>query len=157
MSSAPSARASRRTVPLKLRAYVPPEVDVHADIATAFARILIPQDQGGAVWTTIPIGHVKLTGKQAGRLAMLGVKPGWGDIIGFWQGGAYLLEVKKPGGTLSQTRIVRRRNGSPRLVIGQREVFPLLAAQGVIIGTAETVGEALACVRAWGWPMRRVS
>jgi hypothetical protein len=68
----------------------------------------------------------------------------------------YGLEVKRHGGKLSQTRIVRTRRGAPRILEGQEEVFPKLIASGAFtdIATVRSVDEMLAQLRRWNIPIR---
>lgn len=139
--------------PFRLRAPVVPEVDTHAAIADALDILLLPP----AMWTTLPIGHVKLTGQQAARLARVGVKRGWFDILIISDGRLYGLEIKRTGGVLSRDRLVPTRKGGQRMVEGQASVFPRLIAAGCKIACVASVEEAVRALGEWGVPLRGVS
>jgi hypothetical protein len=131
--------------------YVPPEVDLQAAGADAFDKLLRPP----AMWTAMPMGHIKLTGQQAARLHRIGAKRNWPDHLILHGGRLIGIEWKKPGtGKLSITRIEHTKRGRPRLVEGQREVFPRLKAAGMI-GPFEcsSVDHALRILRALEVPM----
>jgi hypothetical protein len=66
----------------------------------------------------------------------------------------YGLEVKRPGGELSRTRTVRTRNGAPRELLGQRDVFPRLVAAGMTIAVVYSVEQALHQLFQWQIPLR---
>lgn len=68
-------------------------------------------------------------------------------------------ELKRRGGQLSRTFIGRTRRGSPRVYVGQEEVFPKLIATGAIeaIAVCESVFEVLEQVRAWRIPLRPIA
>jgi hypothetical protein len=134
---------------LRLTPYRPDETDIHEMVATALDRLLLPP----AMWTTLPIGHVRLTGQQAAKLARLGVARGWPDLIVLHHY-AYGIELKRPGGTLSRSRLVPTRKGGRRMVEGQREVFPRLEAAGLRIAVCESLAQVLAALAGWGVPLR---
>ena len=155
--SAP-VRMSTATAPatkprFRLRAPIVPEVDLQAAIGDALDILLLPP----AVWTAIPIGHVKLTGQQAARLARIGVKRGWFDALVIHDGHPYGLEIKRQGGRLSTDRLVPTRAGGRRMVEGQVSVFPKLTAAGCRIATVSSVEDALRALAAWNVPLRGVS
>lgn len=66
------------------------------------------------------------------------------------------IELKRPGGQLPKTRIVRTRRGSPRVLAGHEDVFPLLSASGAVcdIAICCSVAEVLDQLAAWGIPLR---
>lgn len=150
-----SATTSPPIAPRKLRltAPVPEEIDLQAAVADALDLLLLKP----AEWCPLPIGHVKLTGQQAARLARIGTKPGWPDILVAFRG-IYGIELKRQGGRLSTTRIVRRRNGAPREIVGQVDMFPRLLAAGFRgIAVCSSVEDVLCVIREWGCPVRGVS
>ena len=149
VTTSPAARPR----PYRLRAPVVPEVDTHAAIAEALDILLLPP----AMWTTLPIGHVKLTGQQAARLARVGVKRGWPDILLLHDGRLYGLEIKRTGGALSRTGWCRRARAASAWWRGRRSVFPRLIAAGCRIACVSSVAEALAALAAWSIPTRGVS
>jgi hypothetical protein len=71
--------------PFRLTAPAPPENDLHADVAQALDLLLLPP----SAWTTLAVGHIELTGQQGAKLARIGVKRSWPDIIVIPGGGIY--------------------------------------------------------------------
>jgi hypothetical protein len=129
------------------------EDDIHASIASAFDKLLLPP----AVWTTLAVGGYALSPAAAARLERLGTKAGWPDAIILWPGNVAGIEIKRVGGRLSETRIVRGRNGCLRIRVGQKEMHPLLVAAGMRLAVCNDEFEALNQLRAWGCPMRRAA
>jgi hypothetical protein len=143
----------RKPPRLRLIAPVVAEVDLQAALCDALDKLLLP----GVMWTSLPIGHVKLTGQQAARLARIGTHTGWPDVILLHAGTVFGLELKRVGGQLSRTRMVRTRSGGHRLVEGQCDTFPRLMAAGMRIACVSSVTEALTALSTWGVPLRRFS
>lgn len=140
---------------LRLTAPEPNEVDLQAACADALNKLLAPPAQ----WATYPAGHIQLLPHQAARLSRIGLKRGMPDIMIFWNR-VWGVELKRRGGRLSQTRIVRTKRGAPRELIGQEDMFPLLLATGAFadIKVATSVSELFAHLRNWNVPLRgRVS
>src|SRR5262249_21723165 len=139
-------RARRPSPPLE-----PPERAVHEACADALDRLLLPP----AFWFSYPAGASELTGKQIAAHQRIGLKRGLPDI---WVllNGVWLIELKRPGGQLSKTRIVRTRRGSPRVLAGQVDVFKLLCASGAIndIAVCYSVEEVLEQLATWEIPLR---
>lgn len=138
--------------PFRLKAPVPPEIDLHEAVAQALSVLILPP----AEWTTFPAGHVKLTGQAASKLARLGLKRNWPDVL-VLHGAIFGIELKRPGGSLSRTRTVRTRRGGARIVEGQREAFPRLERAGMRLAVCESVPEVLATLRKWGVPLREAA
>jgi hypothetical protein len=138
------------TRPFQLVAPIAPEDDLHAAVAQALDLLLLPPAQ----WTTFPAGHVELTGQAAAKLARLGLKRNWPDVL-VLHGVLHGIELKRPGGTLSRTRTVRTRRGRLRIVEGQRDVFPRLEAAGMKLTTCDSVTAVLDALAGWGVPLRR--
>jgi hypothetical protein len=127
------------------------EVDIHAAIAHALDALLLPP----AMWWAMPIGHIQLSGAQMSRLVRIGTKSGLPDIFLLNGGSLYGIEIKRHGGALSKTRIVRTRHGALRQVDGQVETFErLLKAGAASIAIAHSVDEMLDHLRGWGIPLR---
>jgi hypothetical protein len=141
--------AIRTPARFKLRAPVIPEQDLHESVADALDKLLMPP----AMWTTFPAGSVPLPPRYAAKLSRLGLKPGWPDIFVLHQR-LYGVELKRHGGQLSRTRIVRTRRGGLRERAGQRETFPLLEAAGLTIGVCDSLPAVLAFLAACGVPLR---
>ena len=133
----------------RLIAPVPLENDIHASVAAALDLLLMPP----ATWATYPAGHIQLPPQAAAKLTRVGLKRGWPDILILHQS-LYGIELKRPGGKLSRTRIVRTRRGAPRILEGQTEVFPRLIAAGMEIATCESVDQVLTQLHAWNIPLR---
>ena len=149
---APSpATPSRARKPIAFR-LTPPvafETELHEAVASALDILLLPP----AEWTTFPAGHVPLPPEFAAKLARLGLKRNWPDILVVF-GSLHGIELKRPGETLSRARTVRTRRGTLRYVEGQREVFPRLEAAGMRIATCGSVDGVLDQLSAWGVPLR---
>jgi hypothetical protein len=133
----------------RLQAPVTPEQDLHESVADALDKLLLPP----AEWTCFPAGSVPLPPQFAAKLARMGLKRGWPDVL-ILNGQIYGLELKRRGGRLSRTRLVRTRRGGLRELAGQEEVFPRLEAAGMTIGVCRSVDEVLALLAAWGVPLR---
>ena len=135
---------------LKLTAPVVPEDDIHASVANSLDwHVLRP-----AEWTTFPAGSVPLPKQFAAKLSRLGLKRGWPDILILHERRLYGIELKRLGGRLSKTRIVRTRRGGWRELTGQEDMFPRLEDAGMTIAVCYSVPEVLAMLRAWGIPLR---
>jgi len=105
-------------VPFKLTASIPLERDIHQQCADALDKLLAPP----AMWFTYPAGASQLSPQQQARHSRIGLKRGLPDIWILYDG-VWLIELKRPGGRLSKTRIVRTGRCSPRTLAGQTEVF----------------------------------
>ena len=145
------AAGVRVSVPAKFRLTAPvvPEQSLHESVADALDKLLMPP----AMWTCFPAGSVPLPPQFAAKLARMGLKPGWPDIFVLHQR-LYGVELKRHGGQLSRTRIVRTRRGGLRELAGQRETFPLLEAAGMTIGVCDSLPAVLAFLAAAGVPLR---
>jgi hypothetical protein len=138
--------------PFRLTAPATPERDIHEACAQALDRLLLPP----ALWFTYPAGAAQLSPQQQARYSRIGLKRGLPDL---WilHRSIYCIELKRRGGTLSKTRVARTRRGSPRVLLGQTEMFPALIASGVrAIAVCHSVDEMLAQLAAWQIPMRRI-
>jgi hypothetical protein len=144
----PKARPKRK---FQLTAPEPHERDIHETVAKTFDAILLPPVQ----WCTYPAGAAQLSPQQQARYSRIGLKRSWPDTLISYKG-MYGLELKIPGGRLSKTRMVRTKRGSPRILIGQEEMFPLLLASGgfVAIEIAHSVDEAIEWLDHWEIPHR---
>ena len=129
---------------------IPPEDVLHASVADALDKLLLPPAQ----WTTFPAGSVPLPPRFAAKLARLGLKRGWPDIQIIHGGHIYGIELKRRGGRLSRTRLVRTRRGTLRELAGQEDVFPRLEAAGMTLAVCTTLPQVLATLTAWDVPMR---
>jgi hypothetical protein len=136
--------------PFKLTPPVVPEQALHETAASAFHRLIAPPAQ----WAFYPAGAIQLTEAQIAKLVRMGLKRSWPDflILHDW---LYGIELKKRGAQLSKTRIVRTLRGSPRILIGQADNFPLLIAAGMRdIAVCYSVEEAFAALVRWRIPLR---
>ena len=91
-----------------------PEDELHASVADALDKLLLPPAQ----WTTFPAGSVPLPKQYAAKLSRLGLKRGWPDVQVVFGGRIIGIELKRRGGRLSRTRIVRTRRGGLRELVG---------------------------------------
>lgn len=135
----------------KLTPEVIPEQDIHEACAEALDRLLLPP----AFWFCYPAGAVQLSRQQAARNSRMGLKRGLPDLW-FLYRGVRCIELKRRGGSLSTTRIVRTKRGSPRVLLGQEDVFPLLVRSGGVqdIAIAHSVEEMLSVLERWEIPLR---
>jgi hypothetical protein len=135
----------------RLTAPVPAEREIHEAVASALDLLLLPP----AMWCCYPAGASVLSPQQQARHSRVGLKRGLPDI---WvlHGRLWLIELKRRGGRLSKTRIVRTKRGAPRVLVGQVEVFPQLLATGAVGGIAvcTSVLEVLEQLCQWGVPVR---
>jgi len=135
----------------RLTAPEPAERDIHEAVARALDLLLLPP----AFWACYPAGASVLTPQQQARHSRAGLKRGMPDI---WvlHGRLWLIELKRRGGRLSKTRIVRTKRGGTRVLAGQEDVFPLLVATGAVGGIAvcTSVMEVLEQLVQWGVPVR---
>jgi hypothetical protein len=134
----------------RLVAPEPLELDIHERCAEVLDKLLLPP----AMWFTYPAGAVQLSPAQAARLSRVGLRRGLPDIWILYEG-AWCIELKRQGGSLSKTRIVRTRRGSPRVLDGQIDVFPRLIEAGVRrIAVCHSPEEMLATLHRWKIPLR---
>lgn len=136
---------------LRLAAPIPAESDLQAGVAKALDTLLLPPAQ----WTTFPAGHVQLPKAAAARLARMGLKRGWPDVLVLHAGTLHGIELKRPGGRLSKTRTVRTKRGALRVLDGQEDTFPRLEAAGMRIAVCSTVEAVLRALDRWNIPLRR--
>jgi hypothetical protein len=138
--------------PFKLASVEPLEVDIQGTCAAALDRLLLPP----AMWFAYPAGVIELNGPQMARLTRHGLKRGLPDIF-ILHGRVYCIELKRRGGALSKTRLARTRRGSPRVLLGQEEIFPMLIGTGAVaaIAVCTSVDEMLAQLARWDVPLRR--
>jgi hypothetical protein len=138
--------------PFRLVAPEPLEVDIQETCAAALDRLLLPP----AMWFAYPAGVIELSGHQMARLMRHGLKRGLPDI---WilHVRLYCIELKRRGGSLSKTRVARTHRGSPRVLVGQEEIFPQLIGTGAVeaIAVCTSVDEVLAQLARWQIPLRR--
>lgn len=130
---------------------VVPEDGIHEAAANSLAWHAQPPVE----WTTFPAGNVPLPPRFGAKLSRLGLKRGWPDILVLHDRQLYGIELKRLGGRLSRTKIVRTRGGGWRELTGQEDMFPRLETAGMRIAVCHSVPEMLAVLRAWGVPLRR--
>lgn len=94
----------------------------------------------GVVWWHTPNGGSR-TAAEAGRFKALGVKAGVPDVLVLRTGQLFALELKAPGGRLSEA---------------QRAMLAALKAAGAETAVAVGLDEALAQLERWGL-IRRAS
>ncbi len=83
-----------------------------------------------------------------------GLKRGWPDFL-IVHRQLFGVECKRHGLGLSKTRTVRTKRGSPRILVGQDEMFPRLLGAGFTdIAIINTVDEMLDQVERWRIPLR---
>ena len=146
-----AAAGVRVSVPARFRLTCPiiAEQDLHESVADALDKLLLPP----AMWTCFPAGSVPLPPQFAAKLARMGLKRGWPDVLVLHRR-LIGIELKRRGGRLSRTRVVRTRRGTLRELVGQAEVFPRLQEAGMVIGVCHSSGEVLTFLAACGVPLR---
>lgn len=120
---------------MKLKPPVIPEQGLHEQVKRALDILLLPP----AIWACYPAGHLDLTPAQAARLVRSGLRRGMPDFLLWAAGASYGIELKRPGGQLSER---------------QRIMFPLLRDAGMSIGICHSLDEVLDQLRGWGLPLR---
>lgn len=73
--------------------------------------------------------------RQIAKARKLGTKPGWTDIEIVWQGRFYAVEVKAPGGKLSQA---------------QAEIHAAMRRAGAKVATVSSITEMKEVLDQWG-------
>lgn len=148
---APIGKAAPRRKPFRLTKPVVPEDSLHEAVAKALDLLLLPPAQ----WATYPAGSIPLPAQWAAKLFRLGLKRGWPDVLVVHEGRIIGVELKRIGGVLSKTRMVRSRSGALRIVEGQTDVFARLQGAGMHIEVCETVEDVLYALRRLNVPVRR--
>lgn len=136
----------------RLTPYVVPEGNLHEAVAQALDLLVLPP----AEWTCFPAGSVPLPPQFAAKLTRMGLKRSWPDLL-VLHGCLHGIELKRVGGDLSRTRMVRSRSGALRMVEGQRDVFPRLEMAGMKLAVCTSVDAVLAALSGWGVPLRGTS
>lgn len=127
------------------------EREIHEACASMLDKLLLPP----AMWCCYPAGAAQLSPQQQARYSRVGLKRGFPDILIFC-GHVYGIELKRRGGVLSKTRIVRTKRGAPRILDGQIDIFPKLLATGAFaaINVAYSVDDVVHWLDVWGVPHR---
>lgn len=126
--------AERPAPRFRLRAYIPPEDDLHAAVADALA-VLLPKDAVANTWEL----RNAVSAVEGARRKRLGALPGWPDMGVFYRGRVVLLELKRQHyGTLSPV---------------QRILHPRLALAGFPVSVCRSVEEVLAVLAKAGIPL----
>jgi hypothetical protein len=126
------------------------EDDIHFTVARTLDTLLLPP----AEYACYPAGNIPLPGQWADKLQRMGLKQAWPDLLIVYNG-IFGIELKRVGGRLSKTRLVRRKNGSLKQLTGQTEMFPRLLVAGFRdIAVCTTPGQVLATLTAWDVPLR---
>ena len=135
--------------PFALTMPAPLEQELHEAVAALCHRLIAPPAQ----WAFYPAGAIQLTPAQMAKLSRMGLRRGWPDFLILHQR-VYGIELKRRGGRLSRTRIVRTQRGSPRVLAGQADVFEELEAAGMRISVCHSIEEVVAAWERWGIPLR---
>jgi len=133
----------------KLTAPEPSEKDIHGAVRDLLDLCLAPP----AVWTPYPAGVTALSPAQFAQYSRFGLKRGFPDVLIFYDL-VFGIELKRRGGRLSKTRIVRTRRGSPRELIGQEEMHAKLLGTGAFgaIAVARSVDDVCRLLDDWHIP-----
>jgi hypothetical protein len=146
----------RKPPPYKLTAPVPLERETHEAVAKLLHKVLPEGD--GVEWCNYPAGIVKLTQQQQAAYTRAGLRRGMPDFLVFADA-VYGIELKRRGGRLSKTEIVRTATGAPRLLVGQEEMFARLLRCGCWrdIAVCYDALDVLAALDRWHIPHRRAA
>jgi hypothetical protein len=141
----------------RLAAQEPLERDIHEAVASVLDErrgLLLPP----AFAICYPAGIVELSPQQAYRYVRCGLKTGMPDFLIFYRG-VYLIELKRRGGRVSQSRIVKTKRGALREVVGQAERFKQLFDTGAVVDGAicYSVTGVIDALTRWQIPMRRIA
>jgi hypothetical protein len=135
--------------PYRLTERVTPEDELHASVARMLRLLLLPPAQ----WSCFPAGNVPLPKQHAAKLARFGLARGWPDFLILY-GTLFGIELKRRGGRLSKTKLVRTPGGALRELIGQEEMFPRLERAGMQIAVCHSPDEVLTWLHRWHLPVR---
>ncbi len=139
--------------PFRLTRPIVPEDDLHEAVVRNLALRLLPP----AEWTCFPAGNILLNGQQTAKLARMGLRRGWPDFLIAFNGSIFGLELKREGGTLSRTRMVRDKRGKLRMLEGQADIHPRLRVAFRGLAVCHTIEAVLNQLEDWNLPMRGVS
>jgi hypothetical protein len=135
----------------RLTAPEPSERELHEAVADALNALLLDP----AFWCAYPAGVVQLSPQQAAAYSRFGLKTGMPDILIWWKG-IWIVELKRRGGQLSRTRIVKTKHGALREIVGQVERFEQLCKTGAVrdLSVCYSVDDVLNQLGVWGIPLR---
>ena len=108
----------------------PTEAQVHAAVV-AHLRL---RAKPGVLWLHVPMGGAR-DAKTGGMLKRMGALAGASDLLLWHNGNSFALEIKAPGGRLSES---------------QREFFARFNNAGGHTAVVEGVDRAVAVLSAWG-------
>jgi hypothetical protein len=111
------------------------EIDLHRSVAQFLDWCLEPP----AFYTTFPAGWDKMSKSRAGMLYAAGLKAGIPDVLIFYDGSTYAIELKTPKGKLSTA---------------QKRTFDLLEVAGVFVCICRSVDEVEGLLRELKIPLR---
>lgn len=115
-------REERKTV--KVRKLGPTENELHVSVANLLDWVLKPP----AFWTTFPAGWGKFSGAMAQLLKRMGLKAGMPDILVFYAGECFGIELKTGKNTLTPE---------------QRATHAKLEAAGVLVTVCRSVEDVM--------------
>lgn len=132
---------------IKLRAWSESENAFHERVAKMLDIMLQPP----ALWTTVALGHIRLSRAQQAILVRRGQKPGWPDLI-ILHGTVFGIELKVDGGGLSKGHWAPTQRGGRVWKVGQAEMFPLLRQAGMPIAVCRSDADVQAALDDWRIP-----
>lgn len=105
------------------------------------------------MWAPYPAGVTVLTAQQFAQYSRFGLARGWPDLLVLF-GKVHGIELKRPKGRLTKTRVTHTRRGTPRELIGQEEMHAKLLASGAFaaIEVAHSVDEVCELLDRWQIP-----
>jgi len=105
------------------------ELQIHRAVVELLNRAARP----GVAWTHMPAGELR-DPAVAGKLAGMGTKPGWPDLLLIKGGRLYGLELKRVDGRVSPAQV--RAHGN-------------LLLAGAVVAVARGLDEAIAKLKEW--------
>lgn len=122
--------------PFKLTPPITPEHEMQIDVARMLNRILLPD----VCWSAVD--HANAADATTGAIRKArGAKPGLPDLLFWYQGRAYAIELKIVGGVVSPA---------------QRQFQDQLARAGGLVAVCRDCASVFSTVQAWGLSRARM-
>lgn len=119
------------------------EQAIHIAVAQHLRTRAVP----GMVWFHVPNGGLR-SKREAALLKAMGVRAGVADLILFHGGKLYALEIKAPGGRVTEAQLqflsdIDRAGAFTALPVGLDAALATLESWGLIRPAIKTIGEVL--------------
>lgn len=122
---------------MTIRKLGPTENELHVSVANLLDWVLQPP----AFWTTFPAGWGKFSGMMAQLLKRMGLKPGMPDILVFYAGGCFGIELKTGKNTVAPE---------------QKATHAKLGAAGVQVEVCRSVEDVMIVLANSDLPLRNI-